>query len=140
MRRDGKYIINQAISISLVDKMKHQTNGKCIIKNRYVDKKNFGESVAQDNNMLLNRNKNYYDFLVLENFLSPRHRRELRILTCVNYWNLSWNVVDRNPIFCYQNNVKSSGQFLNEEKHLNTEADKFRALRFSFEEYRNFKV
>nr|QUB03574.1 hypothetical chloroplast RF19 [Yucca brevifolia]QUB05783.1 hypothetical chloroplast RF19 [Yucca jaegeriana]QUB05018.1 hypothetical chloroplast RF19 [Yucca brevifolia]QUB05103.1 hypothetical chloroplast RF19 [Yucca brevifolia]QUB05868.1 hypothetical chloroplast RF19 [Yucca brevifolia] len=138
MKRDGKYIIYQTISISLVDKNKHQTNGKCIIKNRYVDKKNLDGSVAQDSNMLVNRNKNYYDFLVPENILSPRRRRELRILICFNYQNQNWNVVDRNPIFCNQNNIKNSGQFLNEEKHLNTETDKF--IKFKLFLWPNYRL
>nr|YP_009335052.1 hypothetical chloroplast RF19 [Hesperocallis undulata]APO12110.1 hypothetical chloroplast RF19 [Hesperocallis undulata] len=138
MKRDGKYIIYQTISISLVDKNKRQTNGKCIIKNRYVDKKNLDGSVAQDSNMLVNRNKNYYDFLVPENILSPRRRRELRILICFNYRNKNWNVVDRNPIFCNQNNIKNSGQFLNEEKHLNTETDKF--IKFKLFLWPNYRL
>nr|YP_009335137.1 hypothetical chloroplast RF19 [Hesperoyucca whipplei]APO12195.1 hypothetical chloroplast RF19 [Hesperoyucca whipplei] len=138
MKRDGKYILYQTISISLVDKNKHQTNGKCIIKNRYVDKKNLDGSVAQDSNMLVNRNKNYYDFFVPENILSPRRRRELRILICFNYRNQNWNVVDRNPIFCNQNNIKNSGQFLNEEKHLNTETDKF--IKFKLFLWPNYRL
>nr|YP_010717673.1 Ycf1 protein [Agave durangensis] len=138
MKRDGKYIIYQTISISLVDKNKHQTNGKCIIKNRYVDKKNLDGSVAQDSNMLVNRNKNDYYFLVPENILSPRRRRELRILICFNYRNQNWNVVDRNPIFCNQNNIKNSGQFLNEEKHLNTETDKF--IKFKLFLWPNYRL
>nr|UIF92395.1 Ycf1 [Hosta capitata]UIF92479.1 Ycf1 [Hosta capitata]UIF92645.1 Ycf1 [Hosta capitata] len=138
MKRDGKYIIYQTISISLVDKNKHQTNGKCIIKNRYVDKKNLDGSVAQNSNMLVNRNKNYYDFLVPENILSPRRRRELRILICFNYRNQNWNVVDRNTIFCNQNNIKNSGRFLNEEKHLSTETDKF--IKFKLFLWPNYRL
>nr|QVV24662.1 hypothetical protein RF1 [Agapanthus praecox] len=135
MKRNGKYIIYQTIGISLVDKNKHQTNGKCIIKNGYVDKKNLDGSVAQHSNMLVNKNENSYDFLVPENILSPRRRRELRILICFNSRNC--NVVDRNPIFCNQNNIKNCGQFLNEEKHLNTDANKFIKLKlFLWPNYR----
>nr|AEX94040.1 hypothetical chloroplast RF19 [Xanthorrhoea preissii] len=123
MKRDGKYIIYQTIGISLVDKNKHQTN-------RYVDKKNFDGFVVRHSNMLVNRNKNHYDFLVPENILSPRRRRELRILICFNFRN--WNVVDRNPIFCNQNNIKNCGQFLNEEKHLNTDTNKFIKFKLFF--------
>nr|YP_010028386.1 Component of TIC complex [Speirantha gardenii]QOS48745.1 Component of TIC complex [Speirantha gardenii] len=123
MKKDGKSIIYQTIGISLVDKNKRQTNGKCIIKSGYVEKKNFDGSIAQHSNMLVNRNRNHFDFLVPENILSPRRRRELRILICFNSRN--WNVVNRNPLFCNQNNKKNWGQFLNGEKHLNTDANKF---------------
>nr|AEX94004.1 hypothetical chloroplast RF19 [Crinum asiaticum] len=136
MKRDRKYIIYQTVGISLVDKNKHQTNEKCIIKNVYVDKQNFDGSVAEDSNMLMNRNKNHYDFLVPENILSPRRRRELRILICFNSGN--WNVVDRNSIFCNQNNIKNCGQFLNEEKHLNTDANKF--IKFKLFLWPNYRL
>nr|AEX94017.1 hypothetical chloroplast RF19 [Bowiea volubilis] len=119
MKRDGKSIIYQTVGISLIDKNKHQTNGKCIIKNAYVD-----------------RNKNHYDFFVPENILSSRRRRELRILICLN--SLNWYVVDRNPIFCNQNNIKNCGQFLNEEKHLNTDANKF--IKFKLFLWPNYRL
>nr|AEX94016.1 hypothetical chloroplast RF19 [Phormium tenax] len=130
MKRNGKHIIYQTTSISLVDKKKYQTNRKCIIKNGYVHKKNFDGFIVQHSNMLTNRNKNYYDFLVPENILSPRRRRELRILICFNFRN--WNVVDRNPIFCNQNNIKNCGQFLNEETRRNTDANKFMKFKLFF--------
>nr|YP_009536274.1 hypothetical chloroplast RF19 [Narcissus poeticus]AYM85157.1 hypothetical chloroplast RF19 [Narcissus poeticus] len=137
MKRDRKYIIYQTVGISLVDKNKHQTNEKCIKKNEYVDKKNFDGSVARHSNTLMNRNKNHYDFLVPENILSPRRRRELRIRICFNSRN--WNVVDdRNSIFCNQNNIKNCGQFLNEEKHLNTDAKKF--MKFKLFIWPNYRL
>nr|YP_009449837.1 hypothetical chloroplast RF1 [Tacca leontopetaloides]YP_009449851.1 hypothetical chloroplast RF1 [Tacca leontopetaloides]ANA91365.1 hypothetical chloroplast RF1 [Tacca leontopetaloides]ANA91379.1 hypothetical chloroplast RF1 [Tacca leontopetaloides] len=118
IKRGVKLIIYQTIGISLIDK--NQTNGK-YIKKRYVDKKSFDRSIGRYNNMLVNGDKNHYDFLVPENILSPRRRRELRILICFNSWN--WNVVDRNPVFCNENNIKNYRQFWNE--HLNTDANKF---------------
>nr|YP_009775538.1 hypothetical chloroplast RF19 [Lycoris sprengeri]YP_010600222.1 hypothetical protein Ycf1 [Lycoris haywardii]QJA15764.1 hypothetical chloroplast RF19 [Lycoris sprengeri]QLI22673.1 hypothetical chloroplast RF1 [Lycoris sprengeri]WAL05724.1 hypothetical protein Ycf1 [Lycoris haywardii] len=137
MKRDRKYIIYQTVGISLVDKNKHQINEKCIIKNGYVDKKNFDGSVARHSNTLMNRNKNHYDFLVPENILSPRCRRELRILICFNSRN--WNVVDnRNSIFCNQNNIKNCGQFLNEEKHLNIDAKNF--IKFKLFIWPNYRL
>nr|YP_010033534.1 hypothetical chloroplast RF1 [Curculigo orchioides]QOW40572.1 hypothetical chloroplast RF1 [Curculigo orchioides] len=131
-KRHGEFLIYQTIGISLVDKSKRQTNGKGI-KKRYADKKNFDVSIVRHNNMLVNGNTNYYDFLVPENILSPRRRRELRILICFNYRN--WNVVDRNPIFvfCNENTIKNSKKyepFLNKDKHLNTDANKF--IKFKF--------
>nr|YP_010304636.1 Ycf1 [Hyacinthus orientalis]ULM62724.1 Ycf1 protein [Hyacinthus orientalis]ULM62810.1 Ycf1 protein [Hyacinthus orientalis]ULM62897.1 hypothetical protein Ycf1 [Hyacinthus orientalis] len=136
MKRDGKYIIYQTIDISLVDKNKQQTNGKYIIKNTYVDKKNFDRSVTQhsNSNTFVNRNKNHYDFFIPENILSPRRRRELRILICFN----SRNFMDRNSIFCNQNKIKNCRQFLNEEKHLNTDANKF--IKFKMFLWPNYRL
>nr|YP_010533294.1 hypothetical chloroplast RF19 [Verschaffeltia splendida]UXX44207.1 hypothetical chloroplast RF19 [Verschaffeltia splendida] len=120
IKRDGKFIIYQTLGISLIDKIKHQTNRKCI-KKRYVDKKNFYKSVARHGNILVNGDKSNYDFFVPENILSPRRRRELRILICFNSRN--WNFVDRNLVFCNESNIRNSGKFLNEDKHFNTNTD-----------------
>nr|YP_010468311.1 Ycf1 protein [Aloe arborescens]UVF31421.1 Ycf1 protein [Aloe arborescens] len=138
MKRDGKHIIYQTIGISLVDKDKHQTNTnrKCRIKNLYVDKKNFAGSAGRRSNILVNRKKNNSDLLVPENILSPRRRRELRILVCFNSRN--WNVVDKNPIFCNQNSIKNCELFLNEEKHLNTDANKF--IKFKLFLWPNYRL
>nr|QEG98736.1 hypothetical chloroplast RF19 [Allium sativum] len=136
MKRDGKDIIYQTIGISLVDKTKRQTDGKYMIKKEYVDKKKFHESVAQHSNILMPKNKNYYDFLVPENILSPRRRRELRIFICFNSQNC--NITGRNSIFCNQNNINNCGQFLNKEKHLNTYTKKF--IKFKFFLWPNFRL
>nr|YP_009247547.1 hypothetical chloroplast RF19 [Tahina spectabilis]AMW65514.1 hypothetical chloroplast RF19 [Tahina spectabilis] len=117
IKRDGKFFIYQTLGISLIDKIKHQTNRKWI-KKRYVDKKNFDKSVARHGNILVDGDKSNYDFFVPENILSPRRRRELRILICFNSRN--WNFVDRNLVFCNENNIRNSGKFLNEDKHFNT--------------------
>ena len=82
------------------------------------------------------KNKNYYDFLVPENILSPRRRRELRIFICFNSQNC--NITGRNSIFCNQNNINNCGQFLNKEKHLNTYTKKF--LKFKFFLWPNFRL
>nr|QXY00148.1 Ycf1 protein [Allium zebdanense] len=133
MKKDGKYIIYQTIGISLVDKNKRRTDGKYIIK--YVDKKNFHESVAQHSKTLVTKKRNYYDFLVPENILSPRRRRELRIFVCFNSTNC--NIIGRNPIFFNRNNINNCGQFLNKEKHLNIDTNKFIKLKqFLWPNYR----
>nr|YP_010724928.1 Ycf1 protein [Watsonia pillansii]WDW32141.1 Ycf1 protein [Watsonia pillansii] len=134
MKRDVKFITYQTISISLVEKNKHHTNEKCI-KGEY-DKKNFDGIIVRHSNMLVNRNKNHYDFLVPENIISPRRRRELRILICFN--SQSWNVVDRNRKFFNQNNIKNIEQFLNEEKHLNTDANKL--MKFKLFLWPNYRL
>nr|YP_010317020.1 Ycf1 [Rhomboda moulmeinensis]UNB13671.1 Ycf1 [Rhomboda moulmeinensis] len=123
IRRDGKSIIYQTIDISLVDKKKHQTNKKytkyiykIYIKN---NKGEFEKDIAQYNNIFLSRDKNHYDFLIPENILSSIRRREFRIRICFNSKN--WNVVDKNPILYNENKIRNCGQFLNEDKHFNTD-------------------
>nr|YP_009727548.1 hypothetical chloroplast RF1 [Hepatica nobilis var. japonica]QBB89239.1 hypothetical chloroplast RF1 [Hepatica nobilis var. japonica] len=117
---DGQFIMYQTIAISRVHKSKHQTNRRYQEKIN-VDKKGLNESIARHENG--NRDENFYDFIVPENFLSPRRRRELRIFVCLNSRNA--NVGDRNPVFCNGNNVKRCGQFFYEDKHLDVDTNRF---------------
>nr|YP_010590300.1 hypothetical protein PEW83_pgp008 [Cuphonotus andraeanus]WAB49391.1 hypothetical protein [Cuphonotus andraeanus] len=66
VQNDGQLIIYRTIGISLVHKNKHKIS-KRYKKKRYINKK-----------------KNNYDFFVPENILSPKRRREFRILICFN--------------------------------------------------------
>nr|YP_010689557.1 hypothetical chloroplast RF1 [Eustigma oblongifolium]WBR74661.1 hypothetical chloroplast RF1 [Eustigma oblongifolium] len=127
VKNDGQFIMYQTISISLVHKNKYQTNQKCQEK-RYVDKKNFDKSIARHQRITGNSDKNHYDLLVPENILSPRGRRELRILICFNSKNR--NGIDRNPVFCNVNNVKNCSQFLDESKDLDRDKNKLIKLKF----------
>nr|YP_010689731.1 hypothetical chloroplast RF1 [Corylopsis trabeculosa]WBR75009.1 hypothetical chloroplast RF1 [Corylopsis trabeculosa] len=127
VKNDGQFIMYQTISISLVHKTKYQTNQKCQEK-RYVDKKNFEKSIARHQRITGNSDKNNYDLLVPENILSPRGRRELRILICFNSKNR--NGIDRNPVFCNVNNVKNCSQFLDESKDLDRDKKKLIKLKF----------
>nr|YP_009545621.1 hypothetical protein ycf1 [Corylopsis coreana]AYO45812.1 hypothetical protein ycf1 [Corylopsis coreana] len=127
VKNDGQFIMYQTISISLVHKTKYQTNQKCQEK-RYVDKKNFEKSIARHQRITGNSDKKNYDLLVPENILSPRGRRELRILICFNSKNR--NGIDRNPVFCNVNNVKNCSQFLDESKDLDRDKKKLIKLKF----------
>nr|YP_009970596.1 hypothetical chloroplast RF19 [Sinopora hongkongensis]QHD18690.1 Ycf1 [Sinopora hongkongensis]QNE87786.1 hypothetical chloroplast RF19 [Sinopora hongkongensis] len=119
---DGQFIMYQTIGISLVHNSKCQTNGRYREK-RYVDENYFDGSIAQHRKMLVNGDENHYDLLVPENILSPRRRREFRILICFNSGNR--NVMDRNPVFFNDNNVRNCGPFLDEDKHIDTDINKF---------------
>nr|YP_784445.1 Ycf1 [Drimys granadensis]Q06GT8.1 RecName: Full=Protein TIC 214; AltName: Full=Translocon at the inner envelope membrane of chloroplasts 214; Short=AtTIC214 [Drimys granadensis]ABH88356.1 hypothetical protein RF1 [Drimys granadensis] len=121
IKRDGQFIMYQTIGISLIHKSKHQTNRECREK-KYVDENSFDGSIAQHGKMLVNGDENHYDLLISENILSPRRRRNLRILMCFNSSNE--NIVDINPIFFNENNVRNSGQFLDEDKCLDTDTNK----------------
>nr|YP_009231805.1 Ycf1 [Goodyera procera]AMA07072.1 Ycf1 [Goodyera procera] len=134
IRRDGKLIIYQTIDISLVDKKKHQTNKK-YKKKIDIKKGEFEKYSAQHSNIFLSRDKNHYDFLIPENILSSIRRREFRIRICFNSKN--WNVVDKNSRLYNENKIRNCGQFLNEDKHFNTDVKIFRKFKlFLWPNYR----
>nr|YP_009144832.1 Ycf1 [Evelyna sodiroi]AKJ77438.1 Ycf1 [Evelyna sodiroi] len=135
IRRDGKSIIYQTMDISLVNNKKPQTKKK-YKKERYMEKGGFEKSIARHSNIFLSEDKNHYDLLVPENILSPRRRREFRIRICFNSRNC--NVVDRNPIFCNENKIRNCGQFLNEDKHINTDRKDF--IKFKLFLWPNYRL
>nr|YP_010743462.1 hypothetical protein RF1 [Dryas octopetala var. asiatica]WES82400.1 hypothetical protein RF1 [Dryas octopetala var. asiatica] len=103
IKNDGQFIMYQTIGISLVHKSKHQISQRYREK-KHVDK-NSDEVITKHQKMTGNRDKNHYDFFVPENILSPRRRRELRILICFNSSNR--NDMHRNSTFCNGNKVNS---------------------------------
>nr|YP_009402159.1 hypothetical chloroplast RF1 [Dendrobium fimbriatum]BAX89844.1 hypothetical chloroplast RF1 [Dendrobium fimbriatum] len=135
IQRKGKYIIYQTMDISLVDKKKHQTKKKDT-KKRYIEKGGFEKSIARHSNIFLSGDKNHYDLLVPENILSPRRRREFRIRICFHSRN--FHVVDRNTRFCNENKIRNCGQFLNEDKHINTDRKDF--MKFKLFLWPNFRL
>nr|YP_010539978.1 Ycf1 protein [Coelogyne ventricosa]UYF14287.1 Ycf1 protein [Coelogyne ventricosa] len=135
IRRDGKSIIYQTMDISLVDNKRYQTNEK-YTKKRYIEKRGFEKSIAGRSNIFLSGDKNHYDLLVPENILSPRRRREFRIRICFNSRNL--NVVDRNTRFCNENKIRNCGQFLDEDKHINTDRKNF--MKFKLFLWPNYRL
>nr|YP_009569824.1 hypothetical protein RF1 [Deeringia amaranthoides]QBC67348.1 hypothetical protein RF1 [Deeringia amaranthoides] len=122
VKDDGQFIMYQTIGISLVHKSKHQKNQKRYSEN--VDKKFLGE-----------RDKNIFDLLVPENILSPRRRRELRILICLNSRNN--NGVNTNPTFYNGNRVKNCSPFFDENKNLDRDKNTLRKFKlFLWPNYR----
>nr|QBC71249.1 hypothetical protein RF1 [Alluaudia procera] len=126
IKGDGQFILYQTIGISLVHKSKHQNNQKSYNENAAT--KNLDESVPRHQKMTENRNKNNYDLLVPENILSPRRRRELRILICFNSRNNKG--VDKNSVFCNGNRVKNCSQFFDESKDFDQDKNKLIKLKF----------
>nr|YP_010262252.1 hypothetical protein RF1 [Tainia acuminata]UIX21912.1 hypothetical protein RF1 [Tainia acuminata] len=135
IRRDARFIVYQTMDISLVDNKKHQTNKK-YTKKRYMEKRGFEKPIARHSNIFLSGDKNHYDLLVPENILSPRRRREFRIRICFNSQN--FNVVDKNPRFCNENKIRNCGQFLNEDKHINTDRKNF--IKFKLFLWPNYRL
>nr|QWL22927.1 hypothetical protein RF1 [Cassytha capillaris] len=116
---DGQFLLYQTIAVSLVHN-KYQINERYREK-RYVNENYFNGSIHQHRKMIVNGDENHYDLLVPENTLSTRRCRELRILICFN----SGNGMNRNPVFFKDNNVKNCGQFLDEDRHIDTDINKF---------------
>nr|UYF13664.1 Ycf1 protein [Coelogyne imbricata] len=135
IRRDGKSIIYQTMDISLVDNKRYQINKK-YTKKRYIEKGGFEKCIAGRSNIFLSGDKNHYDLLVPENILSPRRRREFRIRVFFNSRNL--NVVDRNTRFCNENKIRNCGQFLDEDKHINTDRKNF--MKFKLFLWPNYRL
>nr|QXE45825.1 Ycf1 protein [Haloragodendron glandulosum] len=117
VKNDGKFFMYQTLSILLShshkSKSKYQKNQRYPDK-RYVHKHIFDKSTARHQRITGNRDKKNYEFLILENILSTRRRRELRILICLFSRNI--NNMDINPVV---NSIKNCGQFLilNNNKH-----------------------
>ncbi|KAL2895267.1 hypothetical protein RDABS01_011176 [Bienertia sinuspersici] len=104
VKDDALLILYQTICISLVRKSKHENNQERYSEN--LDKKNL-------------------DLLAPETILSPRRRRELRILICLNSKNN--NGVNTNPI---GNWVKNCSQFFDENKDFDRDKNTFKIFKF----------
>nr|YP_003587801.1 hypothetical protein Ycf1 [Lathyrus sativus]ADE43661.1 hypothetical protein Ycf1 [Lathyrus sativus] len=76
---------------------------------------------------IINKDKNHYDLLVPENIFSPRRRRELRILTCLNH-RKNRKTMDRNTIT--DKEKTNSSEVLTKKKDLDSDTKKLRNLKF----------
>nr|UFK29630.1 hypothetical chloroplast RF19 [Bassia littorea] len=108
------FILYQTIAISLVHKSKHQNNQK--IYSEIFDKKS-------------------WDLLAPENILSPRRRRELRILICLNSRNN--NGVNTKQI---GNQVKNYSEFFDENKDLDQDKNTLPFRKFKFFLWPNYRL
>nr|YP_009461602.1 Ycf1 [Ranunculus reptans]AUT82911.1 Ycf1 [Ranunculus reptans] len=129
---DGQFIMYQTIAISQVHKSKYETCKKKI----NVDNKGLTEYIERHEILFGNRDENNYDFLVPENILSPRRRRELRIQICLNSLNLK--VGDRNQEFSNENSTRNCDPFFYEDKNLGVDINNF--LKFKFFLWPNYRL
>ncbi|RZC45480.1 hypothetical protein C5167_038422 [Papaver somniferum] len=107
---DGLFIMYQTIVISLVHKSNHQTNRKNQQKENGYNN-SFDESIKRHRHerVLEKRDEKNYAFVVPENILAPRCRRELRIQICLN--SEKRNVLDRKKTFYNKNNLRTAVLF-----------------------------
>nr|YP_009581337.1 hypothetical chloroplast RF19 [Enemion raddeanum]QBK49402.1 hypothetical chloroplast RF19 [Enemion raddeanum] len=114
---DGQFLMYQTVAISRMHKSKHQTN------RRFQEKRN-----VEKNSL--------YDFIVPENILSPRRRRELRIQMCFDSRNV--NVGDRNPVFGNGNNARHCGQSCYADKRFDVDTNKW--IKFKLFLWPNYRL
>nr|YP_009561474.1 Ycf1 [Deutzianthus tonkinensis]QAT19563.1 Ycf1 [Deutzianthus tonkinensis] len=132
IKNDSQFFLYQTVGILLVHKNKQQINQKYREK-IYVDKKNFFESIERHQSLIGDRDKKNYDLLVPENILSPKRRRELRILTSFNFKNQN-DIYINTEIF----NGNNSSFILDKSKHFYR--DKNKLIKFKFFLWPNFRL
>nr|AGW96734.1 hypothetical chloroplast RF19 [Ipomoea nervosa] len=119
VKNNGQFLMYQTIGISLVHKSKNKTNQQ-----------------YRKQRIIRARENNHFDALVLENILSSRRRRELRILICFNSNN--WNDVDTNSVFFNENGVKNCSHFWEERNPRDKEKNEL--IQFKFFLWPNYRL
>nr|YP_010296971.1 Ycf1 protein [Ceriops zippeliana]UMI33635.1 Ycf1 protein [Ceriops zippeliana] len=123
IKNNGHFIIYQTVSILLIHKSKQQINER-YRKKSYKNK--FTEFIERHQSITVNKEKNDYDLLVPENFLSPKRRRELRIQFSFNSKNI--NDIHINTKIFNGNNIKNCKPILYRSKYF--DKDKNKLLKF----------
>nr|QHH23897.1 hypothetical chloroplast RF19 [Rosularia alpestris] len=106
----GQFLMYQTIRISLVQKKNYQINPS------YLEKIDFAKSIAKEQKIIGNLDSKNFSLRVLETILSPRRRKELRILISFN--SKKKKSIDLNLVFCNRKNVKIYGPVLLGSNHL----------------------
>nr|YP_009767626.1 component of inner membrane protein importcomplex [Duparquetia orchidacea]QIS98244.1 component of inner membrane protein importcomplex [Duparquetia orchidacea] len=137
IKNDEQFIMYQTINLSLIHKNKHPIQiNQTYREKSHVDKKNFYESITRHQKMTENKEENHYDFLVPENILCSRRRRELRIRICFNSRNS--NSMHRNTAFYNGNKVNNCCQVLAKSKDL--DRDKKNLINFKLFLWPNYRL
>nr|P0C262.1 PUTATIVE PSEUDOGENE: RecName: Full=Putative protein TIC 214 C-terminal part; AltName: Full=Translocon at the inner envelope membrane of chloroplasts 214; Short=AtTIC214 [Piper cenocladum] len=135
LKWDFQFFMYQIVGISLVHKDKQQIKTRCRIK-EYVDKMDFDGSFLPYGKTLVKGHEKHYDLLVPEHILSPRRRRELRILMSFN--SGKENIMGRGPFILNGKSVRNCEPFFYEDKYLDTDANKF--IQFKFFLWPNYRL
>ena len=136
---DGPLIMYQTIAISLIHKKKYQintyrkTNRKCQQKKkRNVSRNAFSDFITKtkQEKIVENIDENSDDLILLEKIASPRRRRELRILICLNSEKENIDGVVKKKVFSNENKVKNCSLFFTNSKDFDIETNQFIKLNF----------
>nr|YP_010631021.1 Ycf1 [Pimpinella diversifolia]WBN97992.1 Ycf1 [Pimpinella diversifolia] len=139
VKNDGYFIIYQTVGISLVHKSKYQTPQR-YREQRYINKNKLDEYIPIYQIIIRKRDKKHYDFIVPENILSSRRRRELRILISFNSKNINRNSVDKNHVFCNKRNIKNRNPFLDQKNHLYRDKNEFINIKLKLFLWPNYRL
>nr|YP_010415739.1 hypothetical protein RF1 [Campylotropis delavayi]USC52699.1 hypothetical protein RF1 [Campylotropis delavayi] len=130
-----KFLMYQTVGLSLIHKNKRKIYKKYPEKCN-VNKQNLDKYITRTRDQKVIEKKNF-DLLVTENILSPRRRRELRILICLNPSNI--NSIDRNTIFYNENKVHNCFQVLT-KNYIYLEKDKKKRMNFKIFLWPNYRL
>nr|YP_010423447.1 hypothetical protein RF1 [Urera cameroonensis]USG96921.1 hypothetical protein RF1 [Urera cameroonensis] len=100
----GHFIMHQTMGISVIHNSNHTINQRFQQKG-HVDKPNSDELIPESQKMTENRDKTYYDLFVPESILSPRRRRDFRILIC--FYSMNRKGIPLNAPFWNEKQIKS---------------------------------
>jgi hypothetical protein len=124
IKNNGHFIIYQTVTILLIHKSKQQINQRYRQK---IYKNQFTEFIERYQSITVNKEKNDYDLLVPENFLSPKRRRELRIQFSFNSQNR--NDIHRNTKIFNSKNIKNCKPILYKSKYFDKDKNKLLKLK-----------
>nr|USG98178.1 hypothetical protein RF1 [Urera baccifera] len=100
----GHFIMHQTLGISLIHNSNHIINQRFQQKG-HGDKPHSDALIPEPQKMTENRDKTYYDLFVPESLLSPRRRRDFRIIIC--FYSMNRNGIPLNAPFRNENKGKS---------------------------------
>nr|Q70XV6.2 RecName: Full=Protein TIC 214; AltName: Full=Translocon at the inner envelope membrane of chloroplasts 214; Short=AtTIC214 [Amborella trichopoda] len=119
---NGQFLMYQTLSISLVHKIKQQTDRR-YRETKYIDENFFDLFIPRNGRVFVNGDNKNYDLFVPENISALRRRRELRILSRLNPGKGNINI-----IFSNRKKIQNCKPFLDRGKHLETDTNK--AIKF----------
>nr|QST15834.1 hypothetical chloroplast RF1 [Elatostema qinzhouense] len=105
IKKKGQFIMHQTISISIsvVNHSNHRINQRAREKS-HIDKNHYDELIIKHQKITENRAKTHYALFVLESSLSPRRRKEFRIL--ISFYSMNRKGMPLNCTFYNENKAK----------------------------------
>src|ERR1044072_1631632 len=128
-KNNEQFFMYETTRLLLIHKSKRQIYERNLEKSD-LEKQIFNKYIPpkRDQRIRQNKEKKHYALVVLENILSARRRRELRILICFNPRNI--NSIPRKTIFYNENKLNNCCQVLTKNKDRDKEKKNLMNLKF----------